>query len=496
MLLSRPEKPDLVARELATTGAQRSFYTFVAGYIALLFLAVQLAGLNLSPYPPSPELPDSQQASDVIRLIPFASHLTVSACLLICVGWVYFFKPTHTVMFRGITLLLVFIHLILIFGDLLDSHHGATRYEYPLTAAADGAYLRIVLNHLLPALLLAWTIRDAVLPFIPIYLAEAALLVMANEQWIDADPALQTRLFHLLLMVLPGLLLCWVRQGGIGRGGRFKAYRDAYDHISQEIQDARKLHENLFPKPIDAGEVRLDYHYRPMTQLGGDYLHTYRWKADADAPEMLLCTLIDVTGHGLRATLAVNQLHALLEQQTRRDEPPDPGELMAELNRHLFLNCERMGVFATALCMRLDPVNKRVTWCSAGHPPGIVISHGTCKPTIEATAPMLGAFDPDSFDPAPQEQTLHEGAQILAYSDGATEKRLAINKMLGVQGLCMFIGRVMARDKLTCEGLMDHLSKLNSGDRDDDILLVRLGFGDGVDSKLADDGLESSTQTK
>lgn len=472
MPFSATDRPATFDQELRRSRAFASLAVFVAAYIGLLFLSLLLPDLKLVPSGAAASGDATADPTGLQPLIPYISRLIISATALGCLLWAAYTKPRLRLL-NVMTLILVGVmYFEMVGAGFANAYWGEASQEHPLLAVSDAGLLRMVLHHLLPAIVLIWKVRDALIALLPIVIVEAALIAIADRQAPGVRPALHVSLFYLLLLCLPGLLVAWVRQGGVGS----RAYREAYADITEEILAARQLHEALFPKPIDDGPVRLDYCYFPMTQLGGDYLHVSAYDDESGEPASLVCTLVDVTGHGLKATLAVNQLHALLQRQQQQPGVPDPGELMAELNRHIHDNCSVHGVYATALCLRLDRADNRLTWCSAGHPPGIIIDHGVCQPGIESTAMMLGALPPEAFDPDPQTMTLNQSAQVLVYSDGAIEKQLAIKKMLGVSGLCMFIGRMLARDKMDCQNLMDSLSTLNAGARQDDILLVRLGF--------------------
>lgn len=408
-------------------------------------------------------------------LIPLIYSVVLVAVLVGCVLWAAFFRPGAIGSLRLVAAMLAGLNILMLLGGWMDAAWATDQSPAPLSTTSGQAYVRLFLHHLLPALFLGWTVREALVLFVPLLLIEATLSVIVHLQMPEAHPNLPTDLLLLGLCGVPGAVVCWVRHRGMGRSTRSEVYRDAWDTISREIRDARKLHESLFPDPIDNGPLRLKYAYRPMNQLGGDYLHARLCPGRAEGQSALLCVLIDVTGHGLRATLAVNQLHALLMRQARAGLC-QPGEVMAELNSYMHAHFAEHSVFATAICIRLDPDQRRVDWCSAGHPPAIVSDRVRCEPSLDSTTFMLGAMPEEDFDPSPREMTLPEGAEIVAYSDGVTEKRLAIGKLLGVQGLCMFIARLLAREDMSCQGLMDSLDKLNAGAREDDVLVVRLGF--------------------
>ncbi|MFI4861648.1 MAG: PP2C family protein-serine/threonine phosphatase [Phycisphaerales bacterium JB063] len=337
----------------------------------------------------------------------------------------------------------------------------------------DQSLLILFVSHLFAAAIIPWTVNEAVETLAPVVLVHAFLIALLTN-----DP-LGHRVFDLAMLTLlglPGMAVCWLKQKWFHRRFQFRSYRAVYQYVSREVEQARALHESFFPARITQGPLRLDYHYQPMSQLGGDYLHASVCLDQAGNPSSLLCAVIDVTGHGLPATLTANHLHALLKRQTQSNRMADPGELIAELNRYMHESFSGLSVFATALCMRLDLHEQRVVWASAGHPPGLLVSEGHCEPVLESTCCLLGVIEPELFDADTQELAISDNVQLVAYTDGASELPLKDGGMLGIAGMAHRVADLSSAGKLTCENMMRDLAGLTTGDRQDDILVVHLGM--------------------
>ncbi|XAM00221.1 PP2C family protein-serine/threonine phosphatase [Phycisphaeraceae bacterium D3-23] len=340
----------------------------------------------------------------------------------------------------------------------------------------DQSLLGLFFTHFFAAIIIPWTVRESIQPLIPVVLVHAFLIALFT-----ADP-IGHRVFDLIILALlglPGMGICWLKQTWFHRRFQFRSYRDVYHYVSREVEQARTLHESFFPKRIAQGPLRLDYHYQPMSQLGGDYLHAHICRDVDGNATSLLCAVIDVTGHGLPATLTANHLHALLKRQTQSKQTPDPGDLIADLNRYMHESFSGLSVFATALCMRIDLAEQRVVWASAGHPPGLLVSEGHCEPALESTCCLLGVIEPERYDPCTKELPISDNVQLVAYTDGASELPLKAGGMLGISGMAERVAALSQGGAFTCESMMRDLAKLTTGDRQDDILVVQLGMQPG-----------------
>ncbi|MEV7431051.1 SpoIIE family protein phosphatase [Nocardioides sp. NPDC092400] len=174
------------------------------------------------------------------------------------------------------------------------------------------------------------------------------------------------------------------------------------------------LQDALLPGgvPIPRG-VRLAARYLLAdegTVAGGDWF-------DAVALEdgRLVLAVGDVVGHGVRASVAMGELRALFEERARLD-----GDIEAALE---LLDSRARRVpparAATVCAAVLDPQTGELVYCTAGHPPPMVVS-----PSGETTfLPSSGAGPLASglpFDLA--EHQLEEGDVLVMYSDGIVER--------------------------------------------------------------------------
>jgi len=267
---------------------------------------------------------------------------------------------------------------------------------------------------------------------------------------------------------------------------RFQRVHRAYEEVNKELADARRVHEALFPPPVTRGPVRLEYAYEPAAQIGGDFLFVHPLSfppTHLHPPRGLSVVLIDVTGHGVTAALAVNRLHAELERIFANAPDPEPSAVLDALNAFTAEVLAPRGIFATALCLRVSPpasgeAHGLVEWSSGGHPPALLIPAAGPAQRLESTAPMLGVVA-QAFEPGGGRATLAPGDAVVAYTDGAIESRTPTGQQIGIPGFEALAGhefRTGAPGKPLTARLLARLGAMRTAEGTDDTLLVSIAL--------------------
>lgn len=334
--------------------------------------------------------------------------------------------------------------------------------------------LAVFLSHLVASLFIPWTPREAIKPLVPLLGLNAI-----GALW--ADPPLQAVIVIAIspLIGVPGVFIAW------WRGGRFKerfhlnALRGRYGEIKRELTDARRIHEALFPPPVQIGPVRFDYRYEPMRQIGGDFLfaHPGANPTPVSGETPLSVVLIDVTGHGVPAALTVNRLHGEMERLFAEEPDIGPGEVLTALNRYVHLTLANHSVYATALCVQIDPEAAELRYASGGHPPAFLRTVDGRLDRLDSTSFVLGACHGEDFDPGERPMRFAQGDTLVLYTDGATEARNEEGRMLGVEGFQALMATVEPR--AVAEGgwagaLLAAVERFRFGPAADDTLVVEI----------------------
>ncbi|MCR3728123.1 PAS domain S-box-containing protein [Streptomyces umbrinus] len=180
----------------------------------------------------------------------------------------------------------------------------------------------------------------------------------------------------------------------------------------------------------------------------------------------------DVVGHGLHASVTMGRLRTAVWTLADVDLPPD--ELLTHLDDlvgHLAADESAMigEIGATCLYAVYDPVSRRCTVASAGHPPPVVLlPDGTVK-VVEVTAgPMLGVgglpFEATELD-------VPEGAVLALYTDGLVEAR-DVDVDVGTAALCTALAAPARNLEDACDNVLKALLPQRPAD-DVALLLAR-----------------------
>ncbi|MCB9847713.1 MAG: serine/threonine-protein phosphatase [Phycisphaeraceae bacterium] len=328
---------------------------------------------------------------------------------------------------------------------------------------------QVMLLHLLASAIIPWTPRESLLPLIPVLIVHAFILLFGGDSVIIKVIALAFS----NVIILPGWGLTWWRQSRFHARFHYSALRGRYTQMKRELTDAQRIHEALFPKPIRQGRVHFDYLYEPMRQIGGDFLYTHRHGQGDGAP--LSVVIIDVTGHGIPAALTVNRLYGELQRLFAEDPDLTPGGALEAINRYVYLTMAEHSVFATALCLRVDPSRDTIEFANGGHPPAFLRSVDGRIDQLDSTTFVLGVVHDDVFTPGQRSIPFGPGDAMVAYTDGATEATDSAGRMLCIEG----VRRVVASDhpeiqRSMSRALLEAVDNHRHGPIQDDTLVVEI----------------------
>ncbi|MFM7052158.1 MAG: PP2C family protein-serine/threonine phosphatase, partial [Planctomycetota bacterium] len=341
--------------------------------------------------------------------------------------------------------------------------------------------LTIFYWHLVASLFLPWSWRESLKPIVPLLACWFMLrlgMAASDGSW----GSLLATLIGMPFLFAPGIAICHFRlrshqrrfkTGFVGR--KFLAMR-------REFQQARAVHESLFPKPAELDWLRFDFNYRPAADIGGDFIHTWM---DADGRFHL--ALIDVTGHGLASAMSVARIHGEIERL--RDEHPDdgPARLLARLNRYFHRLLARHRLYATGVLMSIDPRSGELRCASAGHPPLFLRSRGEVT-EIPSTTFLLGAVDGEAFGEDEVVVRLEEGDVLVLFTDGAYDARSPRGDRFGLDRLREILRKPAAPPRWPAY-LLRLIDTFEAGMPEDDLLIAEVSFlrRTGVGSITGDD---------
>ena len=257
-------------------------------------------------------------------------------------------------------------------------------------------------------------------------------------------------------------------------------------HISQALQSGMK-NELQQVEGISAEGI-----YSSATAdafVGGDFYSMIK------LPGRRACIIMgDVSGKGIEAASISSAVKTALSAYAW--EGRTPARMVATLNEFL-LGFSRVETFATLFVGIVDLATSSLTYCSAGHPPAILVSaqSGDAE-LLDVQSGVVGAFHDMEYKNG--SIRLHEGDILLLYTDGTTEARSPEGAFFGETGLRDMIMNEVPQG---FDGLLNRfLSTLDryTGRRlDDDVAMValrfdELGSGDSGVLGSADSGEKSN----
>ncbi len=323
--------------------------------------------------------------------------------------------------------------------------------------------------HAVASLFLPWTPRESLRPIVPLLLGWAVFTATRGVllgTWGMA--ALSIALAPLILV--PGTLIAHYRLTRHRRQFRREASRRFFVSMRRELQQARTIHESLFPQASDDGVFRFEYRYRPAQEIGGDFVHVW-----TDHHGIVHLTILDVTGHGLVSAMTVNRLYGELERLRYEHPYLRPGSVLSLLNRYVLLTMAPHKIFATAAMVRINPRDGSIIYANGGHPPILIRSRGGAVREMESTAPILGALQPQDFGVDDVTTTLEPGDTVIAYTDGMFEARDRKGKKWGLGRLRDAMKRQPPPPKWP-DFLLSLVEGFTGGAIDDDLLVASLTF--------------------
>ena len=382
------------------------------------------------------------QAQEALRLMFTPTFITVESVrvlALLTALWLVRRRARTQEDVLRIAYRLLLVAGLCTFARSIGVHFDRNTIDYADMDPLAWEIVSVATAHLFACFLLPWTPQQGIRPLLmlyPVWIAATLWLEGFSVAFVATGVLIAPSLASI------GLTFCWWRHSRLRERVEVRHLRRQFTRSRRDLIDARNLHERRFPQPIADGPVRLSYSYEPMRQVGGDFLH-----AHLDAAGSLHVVLIDVTGHGIPAALAVNRIDGELARVFAENPAAPPREVLTLLNRYLHLTMARYSMYATAIALRLD-CDGTLEWTNGGHPPAFIRRAGSPPSHIQATQPaasgverldsttyMLGAVPDEIFDPGVRRDRLDRGDTLVLYTDGACEAVDRRGAQLGLPGI-------------------------------------------------------------
>lgn len=190
--------------------------------------------------------------------------------------------------------------------------------------------------------------------------------------------------------------------------------------LLKDIEKARNILHGLLPEKIPERKgMKFSVLYEPMDIVGGDLYDFLELSG-----ERIGIFVADVSGHGLPAAM-ISSIGKIVLSMLGPDVN-SPADLLEKLNEQLY--GKTANNFMTAWYGILDPINKKITYASAGHPPALLVRNDSYI-FLKNHGSALGVFNARKYEN--KEVEILSGDRFVIYSDGIVETAKADEEMFG-----------------------------------------------------------------
>jgi len=232
---------------------------------------------------------------------------------------------------------------------------------------------------------------------------------------------------------------------------------------------ANTLQEALLTVPAEVKGVSYGHLYRSATataKVGGDFYDIFELEHGRVG-----IVVGDVSGKGLEAatltSLAKNTIKAYAY------EGNSPAEVITRTN-DVVRKALTSAVFITVFFGILDISSGTLTYCSAGHPPGVLKRKSSKTELLITSSPVIGAFFSLKF--IEDDVKMEKGDTLILYTDGVTEARCN-GEFFGEEKLVKFITSLKsAKAKDLPRMIFNHVVKCTGEKLLDDIALLTVSL--------------------
>lgn len=143
----------------------------------------------------------------------------------------------------------------------------------------------------------------------------------------------------------------------------YQRTRELAEQMRNELEVARQIQTNLLRQSWpELDTVRIQACCYPAREVGGDFFEVY-----THAQGEIWLALGDVSGKGVPAALFMASAMSVMRRELSQENPPDPYEVMQNLNTSLSDDLISNNCFITMVLARFTPDTGLLAYANAGH---------------------------------------------------------------------------------------------------------------------------------
>lgn len=203
------------------------------------------------------------------------------------------------------------------------------------------------------------------------------------------------------------------------------ALQQDYAELHAEIFEAAQVHRRLCaPRLVRYDDFEIASEIFAVRHLAGDF-----FTINNSGNEVVL-TLGDICGKGLAAGMWTTHLVGQANYHANNDS--DPARIVSEINKDVCLT-RSLAPLASLFVARLDSASGRLEYCSAGHPPAMLLRANGEMEFLSDGGLLLGVVPTATYVKGFVQ--LNAGDALLGYSDGVIESLNKSEEEFGVKRL-------------------------------------------------------------
>ena len=242
--------------------------------------------------------------------------------------------------------------------------------------------------------------------------------------------------------------------------------------LEDELAEAAEYVSTILPAPLHHPSLSIDACFIPSRQLGGDSFD-YFWLDDRH----LVFYLLDVSGHGLRASLpSLAVINLLRSRSLGSVDYYQPNSVLNGLNQ-TFQMSDRNDKYFTIWYGVYDRQNRSLTYSSAGHPPAILLTSTkqTCEQRLKTPGVPVGMFPDIQYVNASCQ--VAENSSLYVFSDGIYEVEPQKSSHWGLDRLIELLKKYQKTPERDLKRLLQYIRTWHPNFQfEDDLSILQIDF--------------------
>lgn len=217
------------------------------------------------------------------------------------------------------------------------------------------------------------------------------------------------------------------------------------EKLAEELKIGHEIQASLLPKHVTGGSgIDIATAFLASKEVNGDFYDFFKLPNGN-----LLIAICDTAGKGISACLFALGLRSII--RTLASVETDFSELVRKANDLYMIDAHESSMFSTLWIGIYDKKAKKITYCSQGHPPAVLV-RGSQIEELWTPGISLGTQKMDVI--TTKEHFLEKGDLLVLYTDGIIEAHDAKNRLFGKERLYELL---MHKQKRSAQQMADQI---------------------------------------